>query len=87
MDYYYFTSYCLPTLISATTDTTLYSIISVLFTNMYGLIMLIAPTSVLLMVSLTITEVSYKSWIKYIWKLFVSLLVVSFIVLMIMLLI
>lgn len=87
VDYYYFTSYCLPTLISATTDTTLYSIISVLFTNMYGLIMLIAPTSVLLMVSLTITEVSYKSWIKYIWKLFVSLLVVSFIVLMIMLLI
>ena len=60
---------------------------NVMITNMYGLAMLIAPTSIILLTSLSITDVSYKDWLKYIWKLFLALFVVSFVVLMIVYLI
>lgn len=87
VDYYYYAYYAMSTLLNTTTDTTLYPLISVLFTNLYGLVMLIAPTSMVLVATLAITEVSYKEWFKYIWKLFVSLLIVSLIVFVIMMLI
>ena len=38
--------------------------------------MLIAPTSVLLMVTLGYVEESYTKWFKYIWKFLVAMLVV-----------
>lgn len=65
----------------------LFGLLSVMYTNLYGLMMLIAPTSVLLLTSLSITEVSYKEWLKYIWKLFALLFVISFIVFAILFLI
>lgn len=87
VDFYYYAYYGLSSLLSVTTDTTLFPLISVLFTNLYGLVMLIAPTSMILMATLAITEVNYKEWFKYIWKLFLSLLIVSLIVFIIMLLV
>ena len=87
VDYYYFSYYVLSTLVSTISDTSVYPLLSVMFTNLYSLVMLVAPTSVLLLASLSITGVSYKEWIKFIWKLFLSLLVVSFIVFAILLLV
>ena len=37
--------------------------------------MLIAPTSVLLMVTLGYVEESYTKWIKYIWKFLAAVLI------------
>lgn len=53
-----------------------YSIIAVIFQSVYGLMMLIAPTSVILIATLTYLDVSYTQWIKHIWKLFLQLLLV-----------
>ena len=41
----------------------------------YGFAMLIAPSSVLLMVTLGYVEESYTKWIKYIWKFIVAVLI------------
>lgn len=41
----------------------------------YGFVMLIAPTSVLLMVTLGYVEESYTKWIKYIWKFIAAVLI------------
>lgn len=41
----------------------------------YGFIMLIAPSSVLLMVTLGYVEESYSKWIKYIWKFIAAVLI------------
>ena len=42
--------------------------------------MLVAPTSVLLLSTLQLTETSYKEWLKTIWKLFVGLVIISLVV-------
>ncbi len=42
----------------------------------YGLVMLIAPTSTLLLVGLSYLDVEYKDWVKYIWKYLLIILAV-----------
>lgn len=63
------------------TDQTTYPIISVIWQSMYGLAMLIAPTSAILLVTLSYLNVSYSSWLKNVLKLFVELLVALLIIL------
>ncbi len=46
-----------------------------------GVVMLIAPTSILICIILTYLDVSYKKWFKYIWKFALSMFVVVLIVL------
>lgn len=87
VDYYYFANLVLYNVSSIYEDTTVLSIFSVMFTNLYSLVMLVAPTSLLLLLGLSISDVEYTSWIKYIWKLALALLVLSFIIFIIMLLV
>ena len=48
--------------------------------SMNGLTAFVAPTSVLMLVGLSMNNVSYKEWIKYIWKYVVAMLVALFII-------
>lgn len=41
-----------------------------------GLIMLVAPTSIILMAGLRYMDISYKDWIKYIWKFALAILAI-----------
>ena len=50
--------------------------IMVIMTSINGLVSFIAPTSVLMLIGLSLGKVSYKEWFKYIWKLLVALLIV-----------
>ena len=77
----------LPYFVSVVTDTSNYQLIAVIFQTLYGIVTLVAPTSIPLMLTLAYTKVSYKDWLKYIWKLLVALLVVAFITFTIILLI
>ena len=77
----------LPYFVSVVTDTNNYQLVAVIFQALYGIITLVAPTSIPLMVTLAYTKVPYGSWLKYIWKLLVALLVVAFITFTILLLI
>lgn len=51
------------------------TIVSVIFQSMYGLATLIAPTSVILLVTLSYLHIPYGKWLKSNWKLIVELLV------------
>ena len=77
----------LPYFVSVVTDTNNYQLVAVIFQAIYGIVTLVAPTSIPLMVTLAYTKVPYGSWLKYIWKLLVALLVVAFITFTILLLI
>ena len=77
----------LPYFVSVVTDTNNYQLVAVIFQALYGIVTLVAPTSIPLMVTLAYTKVPYGSWLKYIWKLLVALLVVAFITFTILLLI
>lgn len=60
-----------------------YFVISILSLGIHSLLMLILPTSVLLVVGLKYIDFDYKEWIKYIWKyvllIFILMIVVSII--------
>lgn len=77
----------LPYVTSVITDASMYPVIGVIFQAIYGLMMLVAPTSVILLGTLTYLDVSYGQWLKHIWKLFLQLLLVLIIVFLILVLI
>ena len=52
----------------------------VIYPAMHGFVQMIAPTSVILLAGLSYTGISYKEWIKHIWKFIVALLLVLVIV-------
>ncbi|MEI3530205.1 MAG: SLC13 family permease [Bacilli bacterium] len=58
------------------TDATVYPFIAIIFQSIYGLVMMIAPTSVLLVGGLGLFDISFGEWIKGIWKFLLKLLIV-----------
>ncbi len=75
----------LPYTMTVITDSSLYSIIAVIFQSIYGLGMLVLPSSIILMGTLSYLDISYGKWLKHIWKLFVEILIVLIVVFIIML--
>ena len=69
---------------SIVTNTDKYPLVGVIFQSMYGLTSLFAPTSLILMGTLAFLNVSYKEWLKNIWKLLLELFVVLLIVFIIL---
>ena len=74
----------IPYYASVVTKTGNYPLVAVIFQSMYGLTMLVAPTSLILMATLSFLKVSYKDWLKNSWKLLVELFVVLLIVFIIL---
>ena len=70
----------LPYFVGTITNSGVYETVSVLFQSLYGVVMLVAPTGLILMVVLAYMEISYKEWLKAIWKLLVELVLVSLVV-------
>lgn len=77
----------LPYLTSVVTNTDNYPLIGLVFQSIYGLTMLVAPTSLILMGVLSYLDIPYKKWLKTIWKLVLELLIVLLIVFTIIVLI
>lgn len=69
---------------SVVTNADNYSIVGIIFQSMYGLTLLFAPTSLILMGILSYLKVSYVDWLKRIWKLLLELFVILLIIFMIL---
>lgn len=63
------------------------TLLSLIWQSMYGVAMLVAPTSVVLIATLAYLHVPYQNWLKAIWKLLLELVVVLLIIFTIMTLI
>ena len=87
IDVYYTASAMLPYVTSVITDTTIYPLVGFISQVMQALAMLIAPTSVILLGVISYLKVPYTQWIKNIWKFFVGLLLLAFILFIIIVLI
>ena len=74
----------IPYLGSIVKGTATYRMIAALYPAVYGVTMLVAPTSVVLMTVLSYLEVSYKEWFKNIWKLLVELFVLILVLFLIL---
>ena len=69
-----------PYLVSLVTNTKVYPVIWVLYQSVSGLTMLVAPTSIVLLLTLFYLDIPYKKWLKTVWKLTLEILVVLLIV-------
>ena len=74
----------IPYYVSVVTNADNYGIVGIIFQAIYGLSMLFVPTSVVLMATLTYLKVSYKEWLKNVWKLLLELFIVLLIVFIIL---
>ena len=77
----------LPYVASVITNNESYSIMALVYQSMYGLTMLVAPTSIVLMVTLSYLKISYKEWLSAVWKLVLELLVILLIIFTILVLV
>lgn len=62
----------------------IYGTAAIIFQAMYGLSALVAPTSLVLLATLSYLKISYKDWMKNIWKLLLELFIVLLIVFIIL---
>lgn len=87
VDTYYSASNVIPYIISLITDSSVYSIIAVIWQAMYGLVILVAPTSVVLLAILGYLNVSYGKWLKSNWKFLLEIIILVLICLTVLILI
>lgn len=76
-----------PYLASVVTDKTTYPLIAVMFQAIYGAVMLVAPTSIIMMGTISYLGVTYKEWLKNVWKFVLEFIVILFIIFTILVLI
>ena len=50
--------------------------LAIMFQAVYGFVAMLAPTSLLLLVGLFYSNISYKEWLKYIWKFLIIMLLI-----------
>ncbi len=51
-------------------------LVNAIYTSMYGLVQLFMPTSAILIIGLSLMDIDYKSWLKYIWIFVVGMLII-----------
>lgn len=73
----------LPYFMSIVTDSAGYAKVFVLMISMYGLVMLVAPTSLILLVVLSTLKISFREWFKNIWLVVLVLFVLLFAIVLI----
>ena len=83
VDLYYTTSGVFTSIVSSLTDKANLAVYAVMFQSVYGIVQFVGPTSLLLLVGLSYLEVPYKTWLKYIWRFVVELLIAIFVILMV----
>ena len=74
-----------PYLTTLVTNTKVYSVIWVLYQSLTGLTLFVAPTSLILLLTLHYLEIPYLKWLKTVWKLVLEMLAVILIICLIML--
>lgn len=77
----------LPYYVSVVTNADNYPLVGIIYQAVYGLTSLFAPTSLILMATLSYLKVNYLDWLKTAWKLLLELFVVLLIVFIILALI
>lgn len=57
------------------TDETVYESVAILFQGIYAIFSIIGPTSLILIFTLSYNNVPYTTWIKYIWRFILALII------------
>ena len=63
----YFLAYELTNPLSVIATSNLYPVVAIIIQSIFGIMMMIMPTSLLLVAGMSYLNISYKEWVKYIW--------------------
>ena len=75
IDMYYIVAGTFSPILSLVTDETVYSSVAILFQGIYGIFSIVGPTSMVLIFALSYLNVPYTTWLKYIWRFILSLII------------
>lgn len=75
VDLYYIVVGSFSPILNLITDETIYSSVAVLFQGIYGIFSIIGPTSLILIFGLTYLDIPYTTWVKYIWRFILGLVI------------
>lgn len=84
IDLYYTVAGVFSPILKVVTDESLLNVFALSFQSLYGLMLIVGPTSLLLIFTLSYLDVPYLTWLKYIWRFILSLFIVIFAVLLIL---
>ena len=83
VDVYYTASAIFTPIVNGLSESANLSVYAIMFQSIYGLIQLVGPTSLLLIIAISYLEVPYTTWLKYIWRFILELIILILIILMI----
>ena len=83
VDLYYTAIVIFTPIVNVVTDEAMLQVLALAFQTLNGLVMLVGPTSLILIFGLTYLDVSYPTWLKYIWRFILELFILIFVVLFI----
>jgi len=86
-DLYYTVAGVFVTMMNSITDESLYATYALTFQTVYGLVSIIAPTSLLVVFAVKYFDIPYTSWVKYIWRFILMLFLLVLLVLLVLALI
>ena len=75
MDLLYIAGGIFSPILNLITDETIYSSVAILFQGIYGVFSIVGPTSIILIFALGYMNVPYTTWLKYIWRFILALIV------------
>ena len=62
-------------IINLITDESIFASVAVLLQGVYGVFQLVGPTSLILIIGLAYLDVPYTTWLKYIWRFVIVLII------------
>lgn len=83
-DLYYTVAGVFSNMMNAVTDESMYATYALTFQTVYGLVSMIAPTSLLVIFAVKYFDIPYTSWVKYIWRFILMLFLLVLLVLLVL---
>ena len=75
VDMYYIVGGVFSQILNIITDESIYASVAILFQGIYGVFSVVGPTSLILIFALSYMNVPYTTWLKYIWRFILGLIV------------
>lgn len=75
VDMYYIIAGVFTPILNLITDESVYESVAILFQGIYGIFSVVGPTSLILIFVLSYMNVPYTTWLKYIWRFVLSLVI------------
>lgn len=83
VDIFYIASGSFLPILNLVTDESIYASLAILFQGIYSIFSIVGPTSLILIFGLSYLDVPYTTWLKYIWRFILGLVVLLALVVLI----